>query len=122
MPDPELDIPFDRDRKLEVKFPKGKTTAFVKRLSSRDDDRFEGPLQLSATLADLLKLKGITRVKWDGTSSESDSSESDSDTDSNKGGDEVPDQGPFPDDDVPPDAPPIGPPKDPPLGIGTSAP
>jgi hypothetical protein len=122
MPDPELDIPFDRDQKLEVKFPKGKTTAFVKRLSSRDDDRFEGPLQLSATLADLLKLKGMTRVKWDGTSSESDSSESDSDTDSNKGGDEVPDQGPFPDDDVPPDAPPIGPPKDPPLGIGTSAP
>ncbi len=122
MSDPELDIPFDRERKSEVKFPKGKTTAYVKRLSSGNDDQFEGPLQLSATLSDLLKLKGVTRVKWDGTSSESNSSESDSDTDSSNGGDEVPDQGPFHDDDGPPDAPPIGHPKDPPLGIGTSAP
>ena len=40
MPDPELDIPFDRERKLEVKFPKGKTTAYVKRLSSGNDDQF----------------------------------------------------------------------------------
>jgi hypothetical protein len=112
MPDPQLSVPFDRDVKLMVKFPKGKTTAFVKLDTNDLDERFEGPIQLSATLSDILKLKRVERVKVDETSSDSDS-DSDSDSSvSDDGKDKGPssndkdpppdDKGPPPDDDKPP--------------------
>jgi hypothetical protein len=94
MPDPQLSVPFDRDVKLVVKFPKGKTTAFVKIDSNDLDERFEGPIHLAATLSDILKLKGVERIKVDETSSDSDS---DSDSDSSDS-DEEKDKGPSPDD------------------------
>jgi hypothetical protein len=107
MPDPQLSVPFDRDVKLVVKFPKGRTTAFVKIDTPDLDERFEGPIQLSATLSDILKLKGVERIKVDETSSDSDS---DSDSDSSVSDDGI-DKGPSSDDkDPPPDD--KGPPPD----------
>jgi hypothetical protein len=112
MPDPQLSVPFDRDVKLVVKFPKGRTTAFVKIDTPDLDERFEGPIQLSATLSDILMLKGVERIKVDERSSDSDSDSDSDSSDSDDGKEKGPspddkdpptdDKGPPPDDDKPP--------------------
>ncbi len=53
-------------------------------VSRPDDEGFERPVNLTATISDLLTLKGLNRVVVKETSSESDFSESDSESDSSE--------------------------------------
>jgi hypothetical protein len=66
---------------LVVKFPKGEAKGYVKLVTHPDDGvGFEGPVSMTATLSDLLTLKGVRRVVDEDSSSESESSDSDSES------------------------------------------
>jgi hypothetical protein len=77
------EIPFDKEVNMVVRFPCGQTTALVKMVTRPDDGiGFEGPVELTSTLSDLLALKGVRRGVIEETSSDTDSSDSESDSES----------------------------------------